>query len=1458
MGTSSSENNNSATERAGRTGSSSVTERKNRLAAFAYGGAKVSLIGKEKRRRRRSVDVPSTRAESTKDPPGVPDATAEGPSHRPRPPSTRSSGDHGDKISLRQAAYRSIATRARAVEKVREGLRERGRLHSSPTPQRDTSAVETPSSSPLPPAPIVTVEELPAGSQESSARHNPIYVDSSDEDAPQKYSDDEDFEVEEVEDEEIEVEEEEEPPPVLHYRAPPRESPLKPVTPVTPTVEPVASNETKEEAPRNAHRWGVLSGTTSSTPIRSAMAARQDDTLPAPSRFVSLPSLKPRQPQPRSSSRHDGSNESSPPSKQLVNEKLPPLSGRGTPTSVLKNQLAAVAYGAMASRSLAPMPPPVKLPAPPTAPREPGSQQGVRAARVQQSTMIANEIYEDFKKGFVPLRELVARKKAAEKKALPQRKPSSLGRNLWMVALSAVKWKSWVRRSRSDGVASPRRIKSPVRLLSPVRSKMRKDEWARSLDRERKQMSLTTHRSESNTSRESAVVRPGAFGSEPEPVSLGTAAADNRAAAAYSKTQIKILTKRDINRAGKDKDAKIETPRSSAKVVATPPQWIKNPLAHSAAAARRRRFLTEMAAADADPELSRPSSRAPTRPSSPKLGKRNETPLDRLRGAVKRLMEHNRNMKRKSLQSPQKRTPDRVRDAQQRAEWAQRMHTEDQAAARAAEHLRRKADMRSSAYVRPGAFGSEASPVQMGVAAANQRATSAYSMLTKKSTPRKLTLSPIAETKKPADSPPPPKEPIASPLTQKLVERARRREAQLRRQRRKSKPKRKGFKSTSDSSVQGDEAAFSAGDMRDIEAQYRSQARERPGQGRAGVKRGVKSEWAMSLEREMRMENEVRLREEAQKREASPEHVPRVPGVFDATLTPVELGTKAAAKRAAAAYTTKRRRKKPAKDDDDAYSLNFDSDELSEDFDSDWDDDEVYLSAELDAHFDNVSPIIRQPSVSPEPSLHNAFVRDIATDVLRDACEAAALDVAGEVLREARLSAALADILGEVSAAAVDVAELDSAFAHDIIYSALDLCDIEETVLQTVYDCADDAADAVEIDAVVFGQMERAVQACELDDFILDVVYDIVDTIPTTSERWKEDMAFEAAAAERMAFVTKLKDKAASEKEKDRPTSRSTSRASTEMEEVQQKLDALREQHKQAHENIHEKRRWGRYLEHTPNHMLRDREFTLEQSENIWDEEPAVALRYRKNPLYDPILETNDDILEWEPNEPVAFVPPESVADPDESVDDLEEVTPDPRRQRAMARDELAARAYRQKQQLVSSPRATPTKRTKLKDGLPTGLAIKRAERAERIAAKTRIAHEKALLAQGKRPPSPQPWEDDELEADLHEMFEEERRIREAELAEQVAEQHAAARKIQAMHRGRMARKHVQAKRAEAVARAQAPEDSPGSSPGQENHSPGGKKKRKPKTTSRTKVTSPLESVYSASGIRRKVGRSLA
>ena len=235
------------------------------------------------------------------------------------------------------------------------------------------------------------------------------------------------LEVEEVEDEEIEVEEEEEPPPVLNYRAPPRESPLKPVTPVTPTVEPVASNETKEEAPRNAHRWGVLSGTTSSTPIRSAMAARQDDTLPATSRFVSLPSLKPRQPQPRSSSRHDGSNESSPPSKQLVNEKLPPLSGRGTPTSVLKNQLAAVAYGdgvaivgtdATAGRSR------------PTDSSGAGSQQsswgkGARPMIAMISTKIS-------RKDLFP-RELVARKKAGEegpapKKAQQLRKKSLDGR----------------------------------------------------------------------------------------------------------------------------------------------------------------------------------------------------------------------------------------------------------------------------------------------------------------------------------------------------------------------------------------------------------------------------------------------------------------------------------------------------------------------------------------------------------------------------------------------------------------------------------------------------------------------------------------------------------------------------------------------------------------------------------------------------------------------------------------------------------------------------------------------------------------------------------------------------------------------------------------------------------------------------------------------------------------------
>ena len=39
---------------------------------------------------------------------------------------------------------------------------------------------------------------------------------------------------------------------------------------------------------------------------------------------------------------------------------------------------------------------------------------------------------------------------------------------------------------------------------------------------------------------------------------------------------------------------------------------------------------------------------------------------------------------------------------------------------------------------------------------------------------------------------------------------------------------------------------------------------------------------------------------------------------------------------------------------------------------------------------------------------------------------------------------------------------------------------------------------------------------------------------------------------------------------------------------------------------------------------------------------------------------------------------------------------------------------------------------------------------------------------------------------------------------------------------------------------------------------PGGKKKRKPKTTPRTKTMSPLESVYSTSGMRRKGRRSLA
>jgi hypothetical protein len=301
------------------------------------------------------------------------------------------------------------------------------------------------------------------------------------------------------------------------------------------------------------------------------------------------------------------------------------------------------------------------------------------------------------------------------------------------------------------------------------------------------------------------------------------------------------------------------------------------------------------------------------------------------------------------------------------------------------------------------------------------------------------------------------------------------------------------------------------------------------------------------------------------------------------------------------------------------------------------------------------------------------------------------------------------------------------------------------------------------------------------------------------------------------------------------------------------------------HEDIHEQRRWGKYLEHTPKHMLRDREFSMEQSDRIWDQEPAVALRYRKNPLYDPVLATNDDILEWEPNDNDAFELPESVVDSDESTEEAEaEATPEatPRRERVRARDELAARAYANKQQLVSSPKDTPTRRTRLKDDLPTTSAIKRAERAERIAEKTKLAQERALLswtwAQGKRPPSPQPWDDDDAEADLHAMFEEEARIREAELAVQAAEQNAAASRIQAMHRGRMARKHVEAKRAEAAAAATPAENSPGSSPGQENHSPGSKKKRKPKTTPRTKAMSPLESVYSTSGMRRKGRRSLA
>jgi hypothetical protein len=196
-------------ERGGPAGSSSVAERKNRLAAVAYGGAKLSLIGKEKRRRRRSVDVPGTRAESTKDPPvtGATDSKSERTTLRPRPPATRSTVGDGDKGSRRQEAYRAIATRARAVERVRESLRERGRTHASPTRRRDTPPVETRSPSPPPLAPIVTVEELPAASEVPPARRSPIYVDSSDEDDAPRYSDDEDFEAEEVEVEEIEDEE---------------------------------------------------------------------------------------------------------------------------------------------------------------------------------------------------------------------------------------------------------------------------------------------------------------------------------------------------------------------------------------------------------------------------------------------------------------------------------------------------------------------------------------------------------------------------------------------------------------------------------------------------------------------------------------------------------------------------------------------------------------------------------------------------------------------------------------------------------------------------------------------------------------------------------------------------------------------------------------------------------------------------------------------------------------------------------------------------------------------------------------------------------------------------------------------------------------------------------------------------------------------------------------------------
>ena len=349
-----------------------MAERKNRLAAVAYGGAKLSLIGKEKRRRRRSVDVPGTRAESTKDPPvtGATDSKSERTTLRPRPPATRSTVGDGHKGSRRQEAYRAIATRARAVERVRESLRERGRTHASPTRRRDTPPVETRSPSPPPLAPIVTVEELPAASEVPPARRSPIYVDSSDEDDAPRYSDDEDFEaeeveVEEIEDEENEVEEEEEPPPVSTYRAPARESPPRPaVVPTPPTPEPVDWNQNNEEAPRNAHRRLVASEASSATPKPTAMASRQRETPPAPSRSVSLPSLKTRQPQPRSLGRQGGSNELSPPSKQLVNEKLPALPGTSTPTAAAKNRLAAVAYGAMASRSSVPTPTPVKPPAP--------------------------------------------------------------------------------------------------------------------------------------------------------------------------------------------------------------------------------------------------------------------------------------------------------------------------------------------------------------------------------------------------------------------------------------------------------------------------------------------------------------------------------------------------------------------------------------------------------------------------------------------------------------------------------------------------------------------------------------------------------------------------------------------------------------------------------------------------------------------------------------------------------------------------------------------------------------------------------------------------------------------------------------------------------------------------------------------------------------------------------------